>query len=485
MDNTRLAQARRAALSSLDLLKLSLGTTMSHTTTNHRDLDTLPVSKLFWQYTIPSLAGMLATGLYVVIDGTFVGHFVGSHGLAAIALAYPLVMMQVGLGAMLSMGAATRIAILQGGGDYERARATLVAALALLALISLAIPLLGLTYLDTLLQWLQADKQPIVMAEARNYLQWMLGGALFTMGQMVATYLLRNDGRPRLATLLMVIGSLLNVVFNYLFVGVLKLGLAGSAQATLLSESVVMLAGLGYFFTRHARLRLRLANWQLDWRCCGPVLALGLSSLLMEFNLALLMFAHNFQLLRWGTDLSVAAYATAGYSEALFTLVVHGLAVGLQPLLSHSTGAGRPERTREALRYGLRVTMLLGLTALAAVQLFPTLIVRMYNSEDLALIAAGSHALRLHLLAMPFDGLVIIGIIALQAMALTRAALLLTIGKTILLLPALWLLPLWLKLDGVWLAMPLVNLLLGTAAALALWGAFQRLKRQENLATAT
>ena len=451
---------------------------MSHTTTNHRDLDTLPVSKLFWQYTIPSLAGMLATGLYVVIDGIFVGHFVGSHGLAAISLAYPLVMLQVGLGAMLSMGAATRIAILQGGGDYAAARGTLVSALALLALISLAIPLLGLTYLDTLLQWLQADQQPAVMTEARNYLQWMLGGALFTMGQMVATYLLRNDGRPRLATLLMVVGSLLNVVFNYLFVGVFKLGLAGSAQATLLSESVVMLAGLGYFFTRHARLRLRLSHLRLDWRYCGPILALGLSSLLMEFNLALLMFAHNFQLLRWGTDLSVAAYATAGYSEALFTLVVHGLAVGLQPLLSHSTGAGRPERTREALRYGLRVTLLLGVTALAVVQLFPTLIVRMYNSEDQALIAAGSHALRLHLLAMPFDGLVLVGILALQAMALTRTALLLTVGKTLLLLPALWLLPLWLALDGVWLAMPLVNFLLGTAAALALWGALRRLKRE-------
>lgn len=196
---------------------------MSHTTTNHRDLDTLPVSKLFWQYTIPSLAGMLATGLTWSSTASSSATSSAYHGLAAISLAYPLVMLQVGLGAMLSMGAATRIAILQGGGDYAAARGTLVSALALLALISLAIPLLGLTYLDTLLQWLQADQQPAVMTEARNYLQWMLGGALFTMGQMVATYLLRNDGRPRLATLLMVVGSLLNVVFNYLFVGVFKL----------------------------------------------------------------------------------------------------------------------------------------------------------------------------------------------------------------------------------------------------------------------
>ncbi|WP_230623338.1 MULTISPECIES: hypothetical protein [Chromobacterium] len=103
----------------------------------------------------------------------------------------------------------------------------------------------------------------------------------------------------------------------------------------------------------------------------------------------------------------------------------------------------------------------LGLAALAAVQLFPAWIAGWYSDGSQDLVAAGSHALRLHLLAMPLDGLVVVGCTALQAMALTRLALGITISKTLLLLPTLGLMPLWLGVDGVWLAMPLVNLLLG------------------------
>ncbi|MGC0155124.1 MATE family efflux transporter [Chromobacterium vaccinii] len=435
----------------------------------------LPVSTLFWRYAIPSVAGMLVTGLYAVVDGIFVGHYVGSHGLAAINLAYPLVMLQVGLGAMISMGAATRIAIQQGAGNDAQARGALLSALLLLVLLGVAIPALGLPNLERLLGWLHADGQAEVAEQARAYLWWMLAGAVLTIGPMLLTYLMRNDGRPGLSTALMALGALLNILLNYLLVGVSGMGLEGAAIGTLIAESVVLALGLAYFFSRHAGLRIRFGSLRADWSGLWPIAALGAPSLLMELNLALLLYAHNRQLLSWGDDLSVAAYAVAGYSESLFTLVIHGLAVGMQPLLGHATGAGRPERAREALLYGLKACLMLGVAALAAVQLFPAVIAGWYSDGNPELVAAGSRALRLHLLAMPLDGLVVVGCTALQAMALTRLALGVTLGKTALLLPSLGLLPLLLGLDGVWLAMPLVNLLLGVLVACVLWRELRRL----------
>ncbi|QEL55117.1 MATE family efflux transporter [Chromobacterium paludis] len=449
-----------------------------------RDLDSLPVSTLFWRYAIPSVAGMLVTGLYAVIDGVFVGHYVGSHGLAAIGLVYPVVMLQVGLGAMISMGVATRIAIRQGAGDIDGARGAMLAALLLLAALGAIIPALGLPRLDALLGWLRADAQAEVEREARAYLGWMLGGAVLTMGQMLATYLVRNDGRPGLATVLTTLGAVLNILLDYLLVGLLGMGLEGAAIGTLMAETVVLVLGLGYFFTRHASLRLRLDAMRPDWQALAPILALGAPSLLMELNLAFLLYAHNYQLLQWGNDLSVAAYAVAGYTESLFTLLIHGLAVGMQPLLGHATGAGRPDRVAAALSHGLKVCLALGVAALAAVQLFPAFIASWYSDGSADLIDAGSRALRLHLLAMPMDGLVVVGCTALQAMALTRLALGVTVGKTALLLPALGLLPLLLGLDGVWLAMPLVNLLLGVLMAVVLWRVFRRLARSVPVALA-
>ncbi|WP_434627026.1 MATE family efflux transporter [Chromobacterium sp. CV08] len=440
-----------------------------------KDLDTLPVATLFWRYAIPSIAGMLVTGLYAVVDGVFVGHYVGSHGLAAINLAYPLVMLQLGLGAMISMGAATRIAIQQGAGNDAQARGTLLSALLLLALLGAAIPALGLPNLERLLGWLHADGQLEVAEQARGYLWWMLAGAGLTIGPMLLTYLMRNDGRPGLSTALMVLGALLNIVLNYLLVGVLGMGLKGAAIGTLIAEAVVMVLGLAYFLSRHAGLRIRLGALRADWGGLWSIASLGVPSLLMELNLALLLYAHNRQLLNWGDDLSVAAYAVAGYSESLFTLVIHGLAVGMQPLLGHATGAGQPERARAALLHGLKVSLAIGVAALAAVQLFPAFIAGWYSDGSPELIAAGSRALRLHLMAMPLDGLVVVGCTALQAMALTRLALGVTLGKTALLLPSLGLLPLLLGLDGVWLAMPLVNLLLGALVAGVLWRQLRQL----------
>ncbi|MGL6069753.1 MATE family efflux transporter, partial [Craterilacuibacter sp.] len=178
-------------------------------------------------------------------------------------------------------------------------------------------------------------------------------------------------------------------------------------------------------------------------------------------NLALVLLLHNWQLLIYDADTGVAAYAVAGYTETVFTLLAHGLAVGIQPLLGQAIGAAQPRQAYAILRYALAVVMGGGIAVWLIIQLWAAAIAGLFAASDPVLLAAGSHALRLHLLALPFDGLVIMGIIALQAMALTRPALLATLAKTVLLLPALYSLPLWWGLDGVWLAMPVVNLLVG------------------------
>ncbi len=435
-----------------------------------------PATVRFWRYVIPSVLAMLVTGCYVVVDGIFVGHYVGPVGLAAINLAYPLVMVQIGVGALLSMGASTRIALLVGEGRTEAAGQVLMA-VAILALLGGALlALLGLAGLESWLRLLGAGNDETLLREARAYLGWMLGGSPLLCGQMLATYLLRNDGRPRLATALMVASTGLNIGFDYWFVGVLGHGLAGSAQASLIAMGFVVVATVGYFGSARASLRPARVRMRALPAHLADIAQLGASSLMMELNLALVLFAHNQQLLVYGGTQGVAAYAVAGYTEMVFTLVAHGLAVGVQPLLGQAVGGGHAQDARAVLRYGLWTVWILSLCALATIQLFAGSIARLYVAAgDTVLLAASAHALRLHLSALPFDGLAIVGTLALQSMAATRQALALTLGKTVLLLPALYGLPLFFALDGVWLAMPLVNLLLGSATAYLIWLQWQRL----------
>ncbi|WP_297576949.1 MATE family efflux transporter [uncultured Deefgea sp.] len=441
------------------------------------DLNQLPVKTQFWRYVLPSVAGMLVVSLDVLIDGIFVGRYVGAHALAAINLVYPIVMLQIGLGTMVSMGAATRISILQGAGQTAAARQTLVNTLIIIALLGIALPAIGISQLERILVLLNADNAASVLHEARSYLRFMLWGAVVNIGQIAAIFLIRNDGQPKLATVLVIFSALSNIALNYLFLVHFQLGLAGAAMATLLIEGFITLAGLVYFFSPIAHLRLVLADFRADWASMPAMLKLGFSSLLMEGNLALLMFAHNYQLLEYGKGNDVAAYAIAGYTEAVFILMLHGLAMGMQPLLSHATGAKDDERLAHILSYGLRVSLAISVVLLITVQLFPAAIASLYIGNDPALVALATQALQLHLFALPFDGILIVGVIALQAMALTRLAMVGTLGKTLLLIPALWLMPQWWGVTGIYTALPLVNMLLGSIIGLVLWQQLRRLRK--------
>lgn len=223
------------------------------------------MTRRFWGYALPSIMAMLVSGAYYLVDGIFVGHYVGAAGLAGINLVYPVIMVLIGLAAMIAMGAATAISFQQGARNLDRARQALVNGLWLLLLLGTVAPLLLHHWHPDILLALGMDPGTETWYQASDYLTWIGGGTLLLASNLAVPYLLRNDGRPRLAMVLVSGGAVLNILLNYIMVGRLGLGLTGTAQATLLSEGVVSLIGLGYFFTRHARLRL-------EWRQLVPSL---------------------------------------------------------------------------------------------------------------------------------------------------------------------------------------------------------------------
>ncbi len=448
--------------------------------TTTEELNRLPVHRLFWRYALPSIAGMMVTGLYYLVDGMIVGRYVGGNGLAAINLAYPMIMLVTGLGAMLAMGGATRLSLRQGAGDPAGARRALANTLLLLGAGGALIPVLSLWQMDRLLCWLKADANPELLAHTGDYLGWVLTGSVLLMGQMAVAALLRNDGRPQLATLLLSCGAVLNMGLCYWFVAHLGWGLVGAAASTLLAEGLVVIIGLGYFFSPHARLRLGWRDLRPHRESAAALLALGSPNLLMELNLALLLYAHNYQLLSYGNEENVAAFAVTGYTEAMFVLLVHGLAMGMQPLLSHAAGAEQHDRARATLRYGLAVILGLGGAGLLLILGAPGWIAGLFAGDAPHLQQLAERSLQLHLFALPLDGLLIVGVVALQAMARTRRALIMTGCKTLLLAPALIGLPLWLGVDGVLLAAPLVNSALGLIMAGLLFVLLRQLGGQQT-----
>ncbi|HHQ4762616.1 MATE family efflux transporter [Aeromonas veronii] len=434
------------------------------------DLGTAPLSRLFWRYVTPTVAAMLITGIYVTIDGIFVGHVLGQDGMAGLMLAYPICAVLYAVGALIGMGASSLVSFYLGQGNPAKARHIVGNALVMVLLASALLSFIGIRYGEPMLAWMGAEGE--IFTAGLSYLQAYAWLGVFAVLSMAFSSLLRNDGRPGFVTLIMVVGGLLNVLLDYLLMVVFPFGLAGVATATMFSQAVTGLACLWHFFTPRSQLRISWDTLRPDLRLMGETARLGVSSFLMYLYLSVVLALHNKALLAVGTSLHVAAYGVISYTEAFFYLVFEGIAMGIQPIASFNAGAGHWRRVLRIRNLALGVTLGIALCAMFPLYLWPEAAVYLFAGDNATLLPVASLGIWLYFWGLPMEGLLLVGATYFQAINRARIASLLTGGKLVLIGGFLWgFSTLW-GVPGVWLALPTCSSLL----VLVMW----RAMRQES-----
>ncbi|CAJ1792022.1 Multidrug export protein MepA [Aeromonas veronii] len=432
------------------------------------DLGTAPLSRLFWRYVTPTVAAMLITGIYVTIDGIFVGHVLGQDGMAGLMLAYPICAVLYAVGALIGMGASSLVSFYLGQGNSAKARHIVGNALMMVLLASALLSFIGIRYGEPMLAWMGAEGE--IFTAGLSYLQAYAWLGVFAVLSMAFSSLLRNDGRPGFVTLIMVVGGLLNVLLDYLLMVVFPFGLAGVATATMLSQAVTGLACLWHFFTPRSQLRISWDTLRPDLRLMGETVRLGVSSFLMYLYLSVVLALHNKALLAVGTSLHVAAYGVISYTEAFFYLVFEGIAMGIQPIASFNAGAGHWRRVLRIRNLALGVTLGIALCAMFPLYLWPEAAVYLFAGDNATLLPVASLGIWLYFWGLPMEGLLLVGATYFQAINRARIASLLTGGKLVLIGGFLWgFSTLW-GVPGVWLALPTCSSLL----VLVMWRAMRR-----------
>ncbi|MFM5635777.1 MATE family efflux transporter [Aeromonas veronii] len=432
------------------------------------DLGTAPLSRLFWRYVTPTVAAMLITGIYVTIDGIFVGHVLGQDGMAGLMLAYPICAVLYAVGALIGMGASSLVSFYLGQGNPAKARHIVGNALVMVLLASALLSFIGIRYGEPMLAWMGAEGE--IFTAGLSYLQAYAWLGVFAVLSMAFSSLLRNDGRPGFVTLIMVVGGLLNVLLDYLLMVVFPFGLAGVATATMLSQAVTGLACLWHFFTPRSQLRISWDTLRPDLRLMGETVRLGVSSFLMYLYLSVVLALHNKALLAVGTSLHVAAYGVISYTEAFFYLAFEGIAMGIQPIASFNAGAGHWRRVLRIRNLALGVTLGIALCAMIPLYLWPEAAVYLFAGDNATLLPVASLGIWLYFWGLPMEGLLLVGATYFQAINRARIASLLTGGKLVLIGGFLWgFSTLW-GVPGVWLALPTCSSLL----VLVMWRAMRR-----------
>ena len=412
--------------------------------------------KQFFKYIGPSMAGMVIVGTYSIVDTIFIGRAMGKLGLAAAAVTWPLVMLITAFGDMIGSGAAIIVSQSRGAGEPERAQRAFGNMIVLLALTAVVFTAGVLPFLTPILTLFRANAE--LIDQAREYATPLVAGSAAQMFSMGWMSVMRNDGHPVLAMWLVIIGLALNILFDYIFIFPLGLGLRGAALATVLSQVIVMVIGIIHYLS--PQTALRFTGFRPARELCGRIFKNGIPTLGNQLSIIAMLFLHNWQSLRCGAVNGLAAYTLVATIESMGSLLMTGLAAGVQPLVAFFYGAGKFRRMGRIGNYGYIAAFLIGVVLTAVSILGRDIFPDWFGlSGDVASLAG--HGMVISGFAFLLLGVIRVAGFYFQSTNKIGASSTLIYGDSFFALPlCLFVLPVFWGMDGVWLAMPVSRVIL-------------------------
>jgi putative MATE family efflux protein len=411
------------------------------------------IPRLLLGFSLPAIVGMMAQASYNLIDRIFVGHAIGSEGIAGTTVAFPFMLVVLAFGMMIGIGGTTLISLRLGEGRKVDAELVLGNTAVLLVVVSVFITAVGLLWLNPILTIFGASNT--VLPYARDYLRIIVLGTVFQTVAFGLNAAIRGEGNPKIAMLSMLISVLLNAILAPIFIFGFSWGMKGAALATVISQAVVAVWVVSYFLGRKSVLRLRFRNLRLNSDVCRQIVVFGSPPFAMQLAASVVQSVLLYQLGRYGGDLAISVM---GVLYAMFMMVampIFGVNQGSQPIIGYNYGAERFDRVKRTLELAILAATGIAALGFSVMMLFPGQVIRLFNDEDRALLALGTHAIRVAAIMMPLVGFQVVSGSYFQAIGKPKTALLLMLSRQVfLLIPAALILPLFFGLNGVWIAMP-------------------------------
>ena len=446
---------------------------------NINELETSPVGKLLWKYSVPAVVGMLVMSLYSVVDRIFIGQGVGADAIAGLAITFPVMNISAAIGILIGAGAAARISILLGAKDMHGAEKVLGNALVLIVINGLIYTSLFGIFIDEILMLFGASEA--TLPYARDFMLWMLPGMLLTNITYSFNSIMRSSGYPTKAMVTMIIGAVANVILAPIFIFVFNLGITGAAIATDIAMAISGAFVLLHFFDKPKNLHFVPGIYRLQWRIVWPIIAIGAAPSLVSAASSAITAIINTTLYKYGGDVAVGAAGIFVTYTSLLTTVVVGMCQGLQPIIGYNYGAGRLDRLKRAFWLATGASVLITIVGAAFGQLCPGLIARAFT-VDQELISATVNALTISLTLFYVVGFQIVATTFLQSIGLAGKSIFLSlVRQVIFLIPFLMILPGHFGLDGVWASFPTADVFSTTTAALMIWWEMRQLGKRERL----
>ena len=459
---------------------------MKQSTKTSDKLGTENIGKLLLQQSLPASIGFLVMSFYQMVDVFFVSKYAeGELAIAAITVVLPITFLISSFGMAIGVGGASVLARALGEGHTEKAQKTFGNQIILTLGFILFFVSMGYLFQDQLLRVFGAN--PEIMPYAKRYFNVLLIGLPFLGWAMMTNNVIRAEGKPKVAMLTMVIPAVSNIILDFVLIYHFNFGINGAAIAT---SSGYILSGsftLWFFLSGRSELTFTPEFLKLDFSLVKEITSIGSITLVRQSMFSLLAVVLYSQLNKWGHVAFADTMGSSGGSHAIaiyglirgFTLFVAfpiiGIMQGLMPIVSYNFGAQNGQRVKQSVWLAIQWTTGISVLLFSIIALFPHQLIAIFT-HDPDLLEHTPRVLQLIFISLPAMGIGFIGGAFFQAIGKPVPALILTLARQgLFMIPLMYIISHFMGLDGVWISMPLGEILAGTWAGIWLFLRVNRL----------
>lgn len=421
------------------------------------DFGTKSVSKLLIRQSVPASIGILVMSLNILIDTIFVGHWIGSHAIAAINVVLPVSFFIAALGMSIGVGGSSIISRALGSKINEKALRTFGNQATLTLSLTISLIIFGLYYIDEIIPVFGG--KGAIYQSARIYYKVVLYGVPMLALSMMGNTVIRAEGRPKFAMYAMVIPSITNLILDVVLIKALGLGMLGAAWATTGSYILCFLFIAWFFVSKNSEMKVQVKHFFLKSSIVSEIASLGSITLSRQAIVSLTYLLMNNILFDFGGVTSVTAYAIVSRMLMFALFPIFGITQGFIPVAGYNYGANNYARVKQSISIAVRYSIILSTLIFVVLFSIPEQITKIFTT-DISVIEKTPSALRWVFAATPIISVQLIGAAYFQAVGKALPGLLLTLSRqAFFFIPLIFILPLYYGELGVWIAFPVSDLL--------------------------
>lgn len=444
---------------------------------NTQALATKRIPKLLAQLAIPAVVAQVINLLYNIVDRIYIGHIpeVGASALTGVGLFMPILMLINAFAMLAGAGGAPRAAIAMGKQDRKSAEKVMGNCFSLLLILSLALTVIFYVFAPKLLVMFGASEA--TLPYALEYSRIYILGTVFVLIVMGMNPFITTQGFAKISMMTTVIGAVINIVLDPIFIFVLDMGVSGAAIATVLSQAVGAVWILWFLSGDKSTLKLRKENFRIEKKVIVPCLALGVSTFVMLATESILSISFTSSLAKYGGDIAVGAMTIITSISQLVTMPLQGICQGGQPIISYNYGAQNSGRVKEAFFTQFKVCVAFSVTCWLLLLCIPRLFVSMFTSNP-ELIEYATWAVRIYMAGIFALGFQLCCQQSFMALGQAKISLLLAcLRKIVLLIPLIFILPAFFenKVFAVFLAEPVSDIIAAIVTTCAFMSRFDKI----------